>query len=131
MPSTDIKSFDHFEQLLLNNGAVKHDKKYIIVDFYIDICKPCKEFAPTFEEFSDQYGANILFVKVNAAKIQDIALEYRVSTYPTFMFFQVGNITQLNGTIIGKPMAEEGIKNMIKSWTIEPTIIKPVIVEDF
>ncbi|AYV82054.1 MAG: hypothetical protein Homavirus4_17 [Homavirus sp.] len=129
MPSTEITSCEHFDDLLADTN---NTKKYIVVDFYGKNCGPCIAFAPTFEQLSDQYSKTVHFLKINVHnhEVSDIPSEYRISALPTFMFFKVGStkeLTNSTGTTkhVGAPLAKEVIQSTLNSYlptaSLEPT----------
>lgn len=95
MPVTEITDNDHLDTLL-------EDHDYVLVDFYINACGPCKQFAPTFEALSELYSS-VCFVKVNAysAKCKEIANEYNVEKFPTFIILEKNNRELLHEPILG------------------------------
>ena len=58
MPVVKVESFEQLKTILFDNSEEvenKHEKKYVVVDFYTDWCGPCKRFAPRFEELSELF----------------------------------------------------------------------------
>ncbi len=71
---------DNFEEVVINNDTV-------IVDFWAPWCGPCRSFAPTYEQLSDQYP-EIVFAKVNTEEEQDLAGYFQIRSIPTLMVFR-------------------------------------------
>lgn len=71
---------DNFEEVVINNDTV-------IVDFWAPWCGPCRSFAPTYEQLSDQYP-EIVFAKVNTKEEQDLAGYFQIRSIPTLMVFR-------------------------------------------
>lgn len=69
---------------------IPQDKK-VVIDFYADWCGPCKRVAPVFIELSEKFP-NILFLKVNVDESEDLAKGFEISSLPTFVFLDNGNI---------------------------------------
>lgn len=57
-----------------------------LVDFYAEWCGPCKMLMPVLESISDK----IDIIKVDIDKFENLALEYRIMSVPTLMFFKDG-----------------------------------------
>lgn len=58
----------------------------MVVDFYADWCPPCKQMAPIFSSFAAKYKGSIDFVSVNIDEKRDLAVDYGVTSIPTFIF---------------------------------------------
>lgn len=72
-------------------NAIKKNR-YTIIKFYGPNCKPCKQFAPAFEDLSSRYN-KVSFFKVNSMKeeLDAFVSACMISTLPTFCFFKDGN----------------------------------------
>lgn len=60
-------------------------KKLVVIDFYATWCGPCKMIAPKIEELSLEL-TDVVFLKVDVDECEDIAMEYDISSMPTFVF---------------------------------------------
>lgn len=67
----------------------------VIVDFYADWCMPCKMVTPVLAQLSGEYAGKIKICKINIDINTDLAMEYRVLSIPTLLFFE-------NGQVVGK-----------------------------
>lgn len=103
MPKTVTK--DNFEQ------EVKQSKLPVIVDVFAEWCGPCQQMAPIFEELEKEHGDKYKFVKVNVDESRELAIEYGVSSIPTFVFVKDG---QIKGKETGY-MSKEDLVQKIKS----------------
>lgn len=59
--------------------------KLVVIDFYATWCGPCKMIAPKIEELSAEL-TDVVFLKVDVDECEDIAMEYDISSMPTFVF---------------------------------------------
>lgn len=71
---------------------VLESEDLVLVDMYADWCPPCKVMLPLVEKISDSYKGKIKVFKVNVDQAKEIALEYKVETIPTLIFFKKGQI---------------------------------------
>jgi len=79
MATVDLTK-ENFEQVVTGNDVV-------IVDFWAPWCAPCRAFAPTFEQASEQH-ADVVFAKVNTEEEQEVAGAFNIRSIPTLMVFR-------------------------------------------
>ena len=64
--------------------------QFVVVDFYSNVCIPCKVIAPRVRKISKDYKGKVAFGKINVNEHQDIAQKFKVSGVPTLIFFRDG-----------------------------------------
>ncbi|TNF81138.1 MAG: thioredoxin [Acidobacteria bacterium] len=77
-------SSDNFEQEVLGADVP------VLVDFWAAWCGPCRMVAPVLEELAEQMEGKVRIAKVNVDENQDIAVQFQVSSIPTFILFKDG-----------------------------------------
>ena len=82
----------------------------VLVDFWATWCGPCRMLAPVIEEIANEYAGKVKVGKVNVDDERELALEYGVSSIPTVMVFQNGEVKQ---TSVGYRPKEE-IEQLLK-----------------
>lgn len=85
-----VTSENFSEQVLKSN-------KPVLVDFWAEWCGPCKAIAPILDEVSND-RTDVVIVKIDVDKNQDLAAKYGVRSIPTMMLFSEG---QVEATKIG------------------------------
>ncbi len=80
--TTTALTLENFEQTTSADGIV-------FVDFWADWCRPCRAFAPVFENASHA-NTDIVFGKVDTEAEQDLAASFRITSIPTLMVFRDG-----------------------------------------
>jgi thioredoxin 1 len=86
--------------------------KPAIIDVYASWCGPCRMVSPIFEELSNELKASYTFGKINIDNERDLAIQFNVSSVPTFLFIN-------NGSLVGKEsgyMNKETLKSKIESY---------------
>ncbi|GAA2239493.1 thioredoxin [Rarobacter faecitabidus] len=63
--------------------------RIVILDFWADWCAPCRQFAPTFEDASEQHPA-IVFGKVDTEAERALAADFGITGIPTLIAFRDG-----------------------------------------
>lgn len=63
------------------------DNDILLIDFWADWCGPCKQFAPIYEEVSEQHP-DVTFAKVDTEAEQELAAAANISSIPTLMAFR-------------------------------------------
>lgn len=70
----------------------------VIVDFWAPWCGPCQMLSPVIDEIGDEMKDSVKVTKLNADENQDLASNYNVSSLPTILIFENGQVVN---TIIG------------------------------
>jgi len=100
MATVDLTK-DNFEQVVSDNDVV-------MVDFWAPWCAPCRAFAPTFEQASEQH-ADVVFAKVNTEEQQEVAGAFNIRSIPTLMVFRENVILYAEAGSLPAPALEQVI----------------------
>ncbi len=66
----------------------------VVVDFWASWCGPCRKLSPILDDISNEFGAKVKFVKVNADENIKTAKDYAISGLPTLMVFKDGKAVE-------------------------------------
>jgi thioredoxin 1 len=89
----------NFEQTVTTNDIV-------LVDFWAGWCGPCRQFAPVFEQASEQHP-DIVFGKVDTEAEQALAAAAQITSIPTLMAFKGGTLVFSQPGALPAPMLEQ------------------------
>lgn len=96
-------SSENFEEEVL-----KSDKK-VLIDFYADWCGPCKMLSPIVEAVASE-NTSIKVVKVDIDVNPALAVKYGVSSIPTLIVIENGEVKNTSVGLISKSEVEALVK---------------------
>ncbi|MEY2409711.1 MAG: thioredoxin 1 [Verrucomicrobiota bacterium] len=80
----------------------------VVVDFWAEWCGPCKMIAPMLEQLATEYSGKVKVAKVNIDQAQQLAVQYRINSIPTLLFFKNGQV--IDQVVGAKPMKDLKVK---------------------
>jgi thioredoxin 1 len=81
----DIKTDEYNEEVIDAGGLV-------LVDFWAVWCGPCRMVAPVLEQLAEEYSGKLKIVKVNADEEPDLVSSFGISSIPTLLVYNNGEI---------------------------------------
>jgi thioredoxin 1 len=92
-------------------NEILKSSKPVIIDAFATWCGPCKIMEPYFEELANTLGGQYIFAKLNVDEERQIAIQFGITSVPTFLFLKNG---QLAGQEVGY-MSKEDLEDKIKA----------------
>jgi thioredoxin 1 len=87
MPLAQRKYMATVEMTLENYESYIGGDKTLIIDFWAPWCGPCRSFAPTYENVSQDFQ-DVVFAKVNTEEQRDLAGMFQIRSIPTLVIFR-------------------------------------------
>ena len=84
-----------------------------VVDLWATWCGPCRAIAPIIAQLAEQYDGKIVVGKCDVEENDDIAIEYRVSSIPTILFFKDGKLVDRLVGAVPKAKLEEKFEALL------------------
>jgi thioredoxin 1 len=85
----------------------------VLVDFWGPKCVPCLGLMPAVEEAAARYAGKMKFCKVNTAENRRLAIQLKVLSLPTFLFYKNGELADKLQGEFGPDEIEAKIKAML------------------
>lgn len=82
--SNKVKELINGEKLQINQD------KIVVLDFYSPTCGPCKMLSFILNDVAKEFASGVEFIKINFNENKMLCEEYKVTGYPTLIFFSNG-----------------------------------------
>ena len=88
MAGANVKEFtdSNFESEVLKSSTP------VLVDFWAEWCGPCRMLGPTIEKLANDYNGKVKVGKVDTDANRDVAIKYGISSIPTVIVFNGGQV---------------------------------------
>lgn len=93
--------------------TVERNEKPVFVMFYSPSCPHCIRIMPLVEELAQDFGTEVLFVKLNLLQYDYIGERYGVMSTPSFFFFCGGKPVQIRVGAVFPPMLKKMVEEMV------------------
>lgn len=67
----------------------------VVIDVFATWCGPCMHMKPIFEKVAQEHADTYTFAQLNVDEARELAIQYGITSVPTFLFLK-------NGKIVGK-----------------------------
>ncbi|NLL36079.1 MAG: thioredoxin [Fretibacterium sp.] len=80
------------------DAEVKQAEGLVVVDFWGPQCGPCMALMPAYTEIAEKYKDKAKFCKVDTSCNRRVAINFRVMSLPTILFWKDGaEVARLGG----------------------------------
>jgi thioredoxin 1 len=95
------------------NEEVVQSPVPVLVDFWADWCRPCKEVAPILEQIAEEYAGRLKIAKVNVDEENDLAGQHSIVSIPTMFLYKGGKVIRQSSGALPKHELEKLFKDLI------------------
>lgn len=90
----------HINEVEEFNNAIA--KGRVLVDFFAPWCGPCRMVAPILEELASDPSFEVEIIKVDCDEAEELAVQHKIYTIPTLMFFVDGKLVRRDSRFMRK-----------------------------
>jgi len=85
----------------------------VLVDFGAAWCGPCQMMGPVMDQLAGEFVGKAKIIKIDIDQSQDLAVQYKVMSVPTLMFFKGGKMVEQSVGAVPKNFLAEKLNKLV------------------
>ncbi|HVX01179.1 MAG TPA: thioredoxin [Candidatus Babeliaceae bacterium] len=81
---------------------VEQSDKPVVLDIFATWCGPCQYMKPIFHQVAQELGDRYIFAELNVDESRDLAVQFSVTSVPTFLFIKQSKVEGRETGYMGK-----------------------------
>lgn len=106
MSVTDVNDANFEEEVLKS-------KIPVVVDIWAPWCGPCRLYSPVVDEVAKDLAGKVKFVKINSDENEKTVMKFNVSSIPTTLLIENGQLKAMNVGAVPKETLKKWIAQSI------------------
>ncbi len=94
-------------------SQVLNSSPVVVVDFWATWCGPCRMLSPILEEVAEEMDGKAVVAKCNIDEERDLAMQYRIMSIPTLIYFKNGVAVDKTVGVVSKEEIITKINNLL------------------
>lgn len=75
-------------------AKIKESDVPVLIDFWAPWCGPCRMLGPIIDQVAEEAGDKAVVAKMNVDDCQDVAGKYSITSVPTVIIFENGEVKE-------------------------------------
>ena len=92
---------------------VKNSHVPVMIDIYSDSCMPCKILYPILKELNEKFSDKLKICKANMELNSTLISKYKISSVPTILFLNNGDMVKKITGLRNKMFLEKSIEEIL------------------
>ncbi len=103
-------SVSHVSDATFEDEVLKAESP-VLVDFWAEWCRPCKQIAPALEDLANDLADSVTVAKVNVDDNPETPVKYGVRGIPTLILFKNGEVAAMKVGALPKSKLYEWVQS--------------------
>ncbi len=92
---------------------VEESKIPVVIDVFATWCGPCKQMSPVVDALATELAGQFKIVKLNIDEERDLAVQFNISSIPTFVFVKDGKMVSKESGSMSKDALKAKIESVL------------------